>query len=242
MHGGSKGNLVFADYYYGDVDLKINSDSSYLIQRNLMPLIKNNKIAGIMYYGMESHSSYAHTDESESVSDTESNHHTHRAKVFWSDDFSRIDLASGNVKSDITIDCSEPLIDEKDVFRYTIQNAFDNNPATSYVEDTEDDLMYVCAIKPKRTKFAIINGYAANESLYFSNNRIIEVADEWTADSKYPSEKLLETNNRYELRDNGMSFQVGECKTFSNGYIFVSKISKGKKIQRHMHCRVRFLQ
>lgn len=143
MNGGSKGNLIFADYYHGDVDLKINSDSSYLIQRNLMPLIKNNKIAGIMYYGMESHSSYAHTDESESVSDTESNHHTHLAKVFWSDDFSRIDLASGNVKGDITIDCSKPLIDEKDVFRYTIQNAFDQNPATSYVEDTEDDLMYV---------------------------------------------------------------------------------------------------
>lgn len=26
-----------------------------------------------------------------------------------------------------------------------------------------------------------------------------------------------------------MTFQVGEYKTFSNGYIFISKISKGKK-------------
>lgn len=182
---------------------------------------------------MESYSSYAHTDEYESASDMESNHHTHLAKVFWSEDFSRIDLASGNVKSDITIDCSKPLIDEKDIFRYTIQNAFNKNPSTSYVEDTEDDLMYVCAIKPKITKFAIINGYAANESLYFSNNRIIEVADEWTTDSKYPSEKLLETNNRYELRDNCMTFQIVEYKTFSNGYIFVSRLAKAKNTATH---------
>ena len=229
VNGDSKGNLIFADYYHGDVDLKINSDSSYVIQRNLMPIIKNNKVAGIMYYGMETHSRYAHTDEYESILDLKSDHHTHRAVVFWSDDFSKIDLASGSAKSDIHIDCSKPLIDENDVFRYTIQNAFDKNPATSYVEDTEDDLMYISAIKPKITKFAIINGYAANENLYFSNNRIIEVADEWTPDSKYPSEKLLETNNKYKLRDDCMAFQIGEYKTFSNGYIFVSKISKGKK-------------
>ena len=126
----------------------------------------------------------------------------HKAAVYWKEDFSTANLRKKYENyADIYIKAAKPLIDDKDVFRYTIQNAFDKNPATSYVEDTEDDLMYVSAIKPKITKFAIINGYAANENLYFSNNRIIEVADEWTPDSKYPSEKLLETNNRYKFSD-----------------------------------------
>ncbi|MBD5433989.1 MAG: hypothetical protein HDR35_06840 [Treponema sp.] len=232
VNGGSKGNLIFADYYHGDVDLKINSDSPYVIQRNLMPIIKNNKVAGIMYYGMETHSSYAHTDEYESILDLKSDHHTHRAVVFWSDDFSKIDLAGGNAKSDIHIECSKPLIDENDVFRYTIQNAFDKNPATSYVEDTEDDLMYVSLGLSYKTvngkterienkKIAIINGYAQNNDLYLKNNRVKEISGNTYSNG----ELLFEDDDTLFLADSTLKYQIFDwapSQSFS-----VQKIYKG---------------
>lgn len=225
-NGKGKPNLIFADFYDAEGEIFGQSVTSVQYNYNFMPVIKENKIAGIMIYGIE------RFNRLKSIVEDEGNEKKlyHEAAVYWNDDFSTANLRNEyNNNADIYIKAAKPLIDEKDAFKYTIQNAFDKNPATSYVEDTEDDLMYVCAIKPKITKFAIINGYAANENLYFSNNRIIEVADEWTPDSKYPSEKLLETSNRYKLRDNCMAFQIGEYKTFSNGYVFVSKISKGKK-------------
>jgi len=90
-----------------------------------------------------------------------------------------------NTKPDISIQASEPLFDDCDPFRYTIQNAFDQNPATSYVEDTEDDLMEVkLSLNDDFRKgeyltkggffsqSRVINGYAKNESLYLANNRI----------------------------------------------------------------------
>lgn len=225
-NGKGKPNLIFADFYDAEGEIFGQSVTRVQYNYNFMPVIKENKIAGIMIYGIERFNKLKSIVEDEGKEEIL----YHKAAVYWNDDFSTADLRNTySNEEDIHIECSKPLIDEKDTFRYTIQNAFDKNPATSYVEDTEDDLMYVCAIKPKITKFAIINGYAENENLYFSNNRIIEVADEWTPDSKYPSEKLLETSNRYKLRDNCMAFQIGEYKTFSNGYVFISKISKGKK-------------
>ncbi|MDE7291801.1 MAG: hypothetical protein K2N58_07120 [Treponemataceae bacterium] len=230
VNGDSKGNLIFADYYHGDVDLKINSDSSYVIQRNLMPIIKNNKVAGIMYYGMETHSRYAHTDEYESILDLKSDHHTHRAVVFWSDDFSKIDLASGSAKSDIHIDCSKPLIDENDVFRYTIQNAFDKNPATSYVEDTKDDLMYISfGTKDDLRKIAIINGYAQNNDLYLKNNRVKKIG----CDSYNEKEIKFEITDYFELQDSLLGYQIFEIKKIQNfssqPSFYVEEIYKGVK-------------
>ena len=75
----------------------------------------------------------------------------------------------------IRINASDFLWDEKNPLHYSLQNAFDGNPATSYVENTEDDLMKIefqhieeCHV----TGLAIINGYSANEKLYLNNNRI----------------------------------------------------------------------
>ena len=77
----------------------------------------------------------------------------------------------------IRIQASSFLFDSKSPLKYSIQNAFDGNPATSYVENTEDDLMKIVFRKiPIRKElqidFMIINGYAASLSLYNSNNRI----------------------------------------------------------------------
>lgn len=69
------------------------------------------------------------------------------------------------------------MVDSKCPLKYSIQNAFDGNPATSYVENTEDDLMKIVIKglnirKDPQVRFAIINGYASNKNLYEFNNRI----------------------------------------------------------------------
>lgn len=229
-NGKAKVNLLFADYYNGLVDYRASSFSLVQLNTNIMPIIKNSRIAGIMIYGIESYTSYGHTDEYSSLSEITSKNLTHAARVFWREDFSTADLKhTSRNKPDIYIECSKPLIDEKDTFKYTIQNAFDKNAATSYVENTEDDLMMISVIRPKITKFALINGFAANSDLYKDNNIITEVADEWSEESDYPTDKVTPTNNRYRLTTNEMNYQIVDYKSFSNGYIFVSKIIQGAK-------------
>lgn len=76
----------------------------------------------------------------------------------------------------IIIEASDYLWDEKAPLKYALCNAFDGNPATSFVENTEDDLIQIDIWLGKTVdKMAIINGYAQNESLYFHNNRVKNV-------------------------------------------------------------------
>jgi hypothetical protein len=75
----------------------------------------------------------------------------------------------------ILINGSNCLIDPRAPLRYGLASAFDNDPATSYVENTEDDLMlftFYIENSPPIRKMAVINGYAQNIRLYQSNNRI----------------------------------------------------------------------
>ena len=74
----------------------------------------------------------------------------------------------------VEIKTDQPLIDSKRPFMYTIQNAFDGNPATAYVENTDDDLMYVSLYRKEYNNIArlkLINGYSKNKELYEKNNR-----------------------------------------------------------------------
>lgn len=88
------------------------------------------------------------------------------------------EISNARSKDEIKVDASPFLFDPKCPLRYSIQNAFDGDPATSYVENTEDDLMRIDVWLGKVVdKMAIINGYAQNESLYKSNNRILEIAN-----------------------------------------------------------------
>lgn len=76
----------------------------------------------------------------------------------------------------IIIEASDYLWDEKAPLKYALCNAFDGNPATSFVENTEDDLIQIDIWLGKAVdKMAIINGYAQNESLYLNNNRVKNV-------------------------------------------------------------------
>ena len=83
------------------------------------------------------------------------------------------EISSARSKDEIKVDASTFLFDPKCPLRYSIQNAFDGDPATSYVENTEDDLMEIifqgCF---DYKKIRIVNGYAQNKNLYLSNNRV----------------------------------------------------------------------
>ena len=185
-NGKSKPNLIFAEFYEVDATVFGQRITSVRVNNNFMPIIKENKIAGIMIYGIERYNEKKSIIENEGSSEILN----HKAAVYWREDFSTADLRNTySNRADIYINCSKPLIDEKDTFKYTIQNAFDKNPATSYVEDTEDDLFDINFIFAKEfflrnysvksgeaeniIGILIINGYAENNNLYLFNNKTI---------------------------------------------------------------------
>lgn len=247
-NGHGKPNLIFADFYDTEAETFGQSVTSVRLNYNFMPVIKNNKIAGIMIYGIE------RFDKENSIMEyTGSTRNLyHKAAVYWSDDFSTADLRNRyENNADIHIECSKPLIDEKDTFKYTIQNAFDKNPATSYVEDTDDDLFSIRFVFAKELFFqnyswvigkslsinniSVINGYAANENLYFSNNRIKElIISSYNLENKKKSDNFLkELSKIYTgiLKDNNLSFstiQIPKEKIYSVTFS-CTQLYKGKK-------------
>lgn len=104
------------------------------------------------------------------------------------------DITSAWSKEGINIQVSKCLFDPRCPLKYSIQNAFDGNPATSYVENTEDDLFLIeIGFSGKFEKLAIINGYALNTSLYKANNRV----------------KCL--SGDIEFSDDNMNYQIIKC-------------------------------
>ena len=105
----------------------------------------------------------------------------------------------GEDKADkVSIDVSDFLIDDmKCPLKYSIQNAFDGNPSTSYVENAKIDMIEIkfCIYTGYvPDKLAIINGYAQNNSLYKSNNRIKTVTDN-------------SGSSAFELKDDRLDYQ-----------------------------------
>ena len=115
-----------------------------------------------------------------------------------------IDFSKYNIKENIlsawskeriSIQASHCLFDSKCPLKYSIQNAFDGNPATSYVENTEDDLMKIDVwLGEAVDKMAIINGYALSDTFYKYNNRVKQVA------------------NYFELNDDCLFYQYIPCR------------------------------
>ncbi len=125
----------------------------------------------------------------------------------------------------IIIEASDYLWDEKTPLKYALCNAFDGNPATSFVENTDDDLFDIYIGYPKLSKkIALINGYSKTEYLYKKNNRIKEIANEFISDSEI-SIHLTDANERFPVKDNTLGYQIFDY--ISNGYILVSQIYPG---------------
>ena len=74
----------------------------------------------------------------------------------------------------VLLSASDALVDLDIPLRYSLQNAFDGDPSSGFVANTEDGLMEVQVMfAPSRIKkIAIINGYA---DLSMQNNRIREL-------------------------------------------------------------------
>ena len=123
------------------------------------------------------------------------------------------DITSAWSKEGINIQASESLFDPKCPLKYSIQNAFDGNPATSYVENTKDDLMQITfgGFKSKFSKvvnIAIINGYALNEKYYFANNRILELNADIYEFNDTKTELILSKPISLKLKDGIVRYQV----------------------------------
>lgn len=222
-NGNSKPNLIFAEFYEVDATVFGQSITSVRVNNNFMPIIKGNRIAGIMIYGIERYNKKKSIVEDEGSLEI----FNHKAAVYWREDFSTADLRNTYSNSaGIHIECSKPLVDGKDTFKYTIQNAFDKNPATSYVEDTEDDLFDINFIFAKEfflnnysvksgeaeniIGILIINGYAENNNLYLFNNRIKELTiSAYNLENKNNTSAFLnQINKKYNglLNDNNLTY------------------------------------
>ncbi|MGN0728827.1 NADase-type glycan-binding domain-containing protein [Treponema sp.] len=121
----------------------------------------------------------------------------------------------------IRIDASEYLFDSRCPLKYSIQNAFDGNPATSYVENTEDDLfdLEIQGLKDFNViGLMLINGYAKNTNLYHENNRL--------ADYQYNSKEKERIINNLKLKDNCLDYQVFDYCFPNNPHTITSGITK----------------
>ena len=115
----------------------------------------------------------------------------------------------------IDINASACLVDPNIPLRYSLQNAFDGDPSTSYVENTEDDLMRIDFSGrnlPKIEKIAVINGYAQNTTLYNANNRI---------------KRITSTGYDIVLKDGILSYQYVTLNT--DLYFRVREIYRGSR-------------
>jgi hypothetical protein len=116
----------------------------------------------------------------------------------------------------IHIYASDCLVDPKSPLRYSLQNAFDGDPSTSYVENTKDNLMKInleYANFQEITRIAIINGYAQDMDLYTKNNRVKEInIESLTERGRISLGKRL-------CKDNTLNYQFFDIKEPSSLYI-----------------------
>ena len=141
---------------------------------------------------------------------------------------------TGKSKDSVDIQASFCLFDSKCPFKYSIQKAFDGNPATSYVENTEDDLMKISFPgygKEYSDNFtvSIINGYSLNENLYTKNNRVKEISVVGYELNDIKTELIERIPKILKFEDKKLSFQVlsFDFTCFGPFYFKVSGIYSG---------------
>ena len=172
--GGGMYTAYFTDDYYG-----------------LETIVRNNVLKGIMKHQSENMKEI-HYEEGTNDKTIEYSGFSNADYYEWKDlqNPQKYNLIKDNVylfdgyNNRIEIESTRPLIDKKRPLMYTIQNAFDGNPATAYVEDTDDDLFSISmndvrTKDPKKeevTKIKIINGYSSGENFYVFNNRIKSIS------------------------------------------------------------------
>jgi len=125
--------------------------------------------------------------------------------------------------SGINITASDCLVDPDIPLRYSLQNAFDKDPSTAYVENTEDDLIRI-TFNEFVEKVAIINGYATNINLYYANNRVKTIARDKTGMLPDGRHGIIQ-GDTFDLNDSTLTYQyinVVECE-----FLWVTDIFNG---------------
>lgn len=126
------------------------------------------------------------------------------------------------------------LYDKNDPLRYGLFNAFDGDPSTSFVEDSEDNLLYI-EISDSYDKgfpngfseFKIINGYAQNEDLYKKNNRPKLIKTGYRPQRYEEDDLCIETDDICRISDGTLGWQ--KYKFHIDQYFLVKDIYKGTR-------------
>lgn len=124
----------------------------------------------------------------------------------------------------VLIEASQPLVDSKRPFMYTINNAFDGNTGTAYVENTDDNLLYIKVFKnnkEKVTHLLVVNGYSGSEKLFYQNNRIKSVEDYYY--TEYGT-KIIHSENIITIED---KYIISQLIPWNSTCFAVSSIYKG---------------
>ena len=187
-------DLYIIDYsflHYRDDHDGMFASSKVDVYEGMEVINRNNRIKGIMKHKSEVEVR-THTNEDTGSHWIENKGFSNANYYKWKDlqNPKKYTLVKDNIylfdgcHNHIEIKSTRPLIDKKRPLMYTIQNAFDGNPATAYVEDTDDDLFSISindvrTKDPKKeeiTKIKIINGYSSSENFYVFNNRIKSIS------------------------------------------------------------------
>jgi hypothetical protein len=176
-----------ANYFYSSIDIIEKNDS---VSGILLSLVGVNQEHNALLKGQiagSNHSFYLRWEDISGMTNDEID--------FKHDYFA---LYYPSAIPNIQIGASGCLVDPQIPLRYGIQNAFDGDPATSFVENTETDFLWI-SIGIGNTftgEIAIINGYAQNRSLYYANNRVKRIT--------YNSN---DTTLNFVLKDNTLNYQ-----------------------------------
>lgn len=117
----------------------------------------------------------------------------------------------------IRIDASNSLIDPDMPLRYTLQNAFDGNPATAFIANTDDGLMeieFLTWLDAPITGIAIINGYARNFDLYYDHRRIKTIGLKNFRWNESRTFTLLTLESEITLLDSLLTYQIFDVDDF----------------------------
>lgn len=159
---------------------------------------------------------YANTAEYYRFDDIIENASEKCGNVKYLGDYNNIDY--------VLIEASQPLVDSKRPFMYTINNAFDGNTGTAYVENTDDNLLYIKVFKnnkEKVTHLLVVNGYSGSEKLFYQNNRIKSVEDYYY--TEYGT-KIIHSENIITIED---KYIISQLIPWNSTCFAVSSIYKG---------------
>lgn len=203
---------------------------------NMIEIIqRNNKLKGFLYNRLVDVIDH-HTRIEESHRITEEYKNT--ANYFLFDDIIKnatekcgmvkyVKDYSKIIKTKIRTD--QPLVDDKRPFMYTVNNIFDGNHETAYVENTKDDLLFITVYNERYeniSKIKLVNGYSSNYELYNDNSRVKAIGDYYINSESLNNEKDFYSDKSVEVRDLYRDPQILE---WNDSIFAVTEIYKGKK-------------